>query len=76
MAKSYQSNFVASAISNFQIVPDEFDKDLTCFERADVINGLTVEHMHLMNKAFQDSNCEQLGYLLEQILKQEEERDE
>ena len=66
--------FVESAISNFQIVPDDFAPETSAFERAYLIKHMTEAHMLFMNKAHKENNREKLGYLLEVILDQETER--
>ena len=70
-------NFIASAISDFQLVPhDDLLKGLSAFERSYLIGHMTDNHMLEMNKAFKANNREKLGYLLEQILYQAVEREQ
>jgi hypothetical protein len=66
--------FIESALSDFQVVSNNLTGDP--FTRAEIIRIDTDKHMLEINKAYITGNRERFFALFQEILKQEESRDE
>lgn len=74
MAKSHQSYFVESALSEFQITDESTLPN--AFERSYHFSHLRKQHMRKINRAWRKGDREKFFSLFDLILKQEEERNE